>query len=161
VFTRTDCESLPADLRATVEIALLLDVLEHVPDPGSLVEDVRRILPALRALVITVPARPELWSDLDRRAGHRRRFRLAELSAVVIGAGYLVTDARYLFRLLYPAAWLGRWRPRSMHAPRRPGLHAVLGGLLVADARWLPAWLPGSSALCVARTARAVADRPA
>jgi len=156
VFARTTAEDLPAAVRSAVGVVLLLDVLEHLTDPVSMLAALGRTLPHVRAAIITVPARQELWSKLDERAGHHRRFQVTELSALVGDAGLVVMDARYLFRVLYPAAWLGRGRvrPRGIRPPGYPAVHAIAGRLLALEARVLPASVRGTSALCVARFPR-------
>jgi SAM-dependent methyltransferase len=156
VFARTAADDLPATVRAAIDVVLLLDVLEHLADPVPMLVALGRALPRVRAAIVTVPARQELWSALDERAGHHRRYRVTELSAVIGAAGLAVADARYLFRALYPMAWLARRRahPRVIRPPAYPGMHAVAGRLLALEARILPATVCGTSALCVARFTR-------
>lgn len=157
LFARTDMATLPADIRSRVSVVLLLDVIEHLADPSELFTRLLNRLPALRAVIVTVPARPELWSELDRRAGHHRRYTRETLAAVVEGAGFVVSDVRYMFRLLYPFAWLGRRRAhtRTVNAPAYTTVHAYAGRLLAADLHLWPASVPGTSVLCVARPERA------
>lgn len=155
LFGRTELDAVPPDIRARVDVALMLDVLEHAADPVALLARVVEALPRLRAVVITVPARQELWSELDRRAGHQQRFSIDGLRAVVEQAGCVASDVRYLFRLLYPFAWLSRHRARSVTPPARATLHALAGRLLAAEARMLPRGVPGTSVLCIARPMRA------
>lgn len=153
VFSRTPVEALPREVQARVDVVLLLDVLEHIEAPAVFLTGLMRTLPALHTAIITVPARRELWSALDTRAGHHCRYSLDELTGVVTDAGLAVQDARYLFRALYPAAWLGRTSRlrRTIAPPARAGLHDAIGNLLAAEAWLLPASWPGTSALCVAR----------
>jgi 2-polyprenyl-3-methyl-5-hydroxy-6-metoxy-1,4-benzoquinol methylase len=49
---------------------ILLDVLEHVPQPSHLVEDVLAHLRPGGLLLVNVPALPELTSTHDEAAGH-------------------------------------------------------------------------------------------
>lgn len=153
VLSRTDVEALPMDMRARVNVALLLDVIEHLPDPAAFLLRAKRALPRLETLIVTVPARAELWSELDRRAGHYRRFMLQDLMCLLRDVGFDVVDATYLFRMLYPVAWLTARRAHSrvVASPRYPRLHHVIGRVLAAERRLLPRTLPGTSALCVAR----------
>jgi SAM-dependent methyltransferase len=161
VFRRTTPDALPDDVRSAVDVVLLLDVLEHLPDPMPMLASLACTLPHARFAIITVPARPELWSALDRQAGHHRRYALKELSALVAVAGLTVIDVRYVFTALYPLAWLGRRRAsaRSIRPPDHPALHALAGRLLALEARVLPAAVPGTSALCVARFNRSLDRR--
>lgn len=152
VFGRTSVGELAPDVRARVDVALMLDVIEHTPDPVALLADVVAALPALRVVVLTVPARQELWSELDRQAGHQKRFARRDLREVVERAGLAVSDIRYLFRALYPFAWIGRRRAaRSVAVPAYPSLHAVAGWVLAMEQRIVPHAVPGTSVLCIAR----------
>ncbi|MFN7768222.1 MAG: class I SAM-dependent methyltransferase [Planctomycetaceae bacterium] len=51
---------------------LLLDVIEHLPDPVAFLQRLRESLPNVRRWVITVPAHPALWSK-NKFYGHPRR----------------------------------------------------------------------------------------
>lgn len=156
VFPRTDIGAIDPSILARVEVVLLLDVVEHLADPAALLARVRRMVPRLKAVIVTVPARPELWSDLDRRAGHHRRFRLDDLSALLVDSGFIVTEMTYLFRLLYPAAWLAArsTRSRVISSPAYPRIHRMVGQVLAAEGAFLPKRLPGTSALCIAQPRR-------
>lgn len=67
--TLEDVQLPPASLPAVG----LFDVLEHLRSPTSLVTEAHRVLQPDGILVITVPAGPWLWSDLDEALGHFRR----------------------------------------------------------------------------------------
>lgn len=57
------------------ELVLLLDVLEHLPNPREQLMDwVSRIENSETFFVITVPALPNLYSNHDRLLGHYRRY---------------------------------------------------------------------------------------
>jgi hypothetical protein len=68
VFNRTDFADLPAGQRCKFRGALLCDVIEHLPEPVAFLHKVREALPALEGLLVTVPARQELWSEWDRHS---------------------------------------------------------------------------------------------
>jgi SAM-dependent methyltransferase len=160
VLGHTPFDAVSDSALAGVEAVLLLDVLEHLADPEEILCGVRRRLPGLKGLVVTVPARQELWSELDRRAGHMRRYDRAALESLLVKTGFQVAESTYLFRLLYVPAMLSRHRSRgrAITAPSRLLIHDCLSRMLVADRRWLPASLPGTSLLCVARPATPEAD---
>jgi SAM-dependent methyltransferase len=156
IHTGRRFEDLEASQLANVDVVLLLDVIEHLSDPQPLLATIRDRLPNLRTLVVTVPARPELWSELDRYAGHCRRYRRAELSSTLTRAGYVVRESRHLFRLLYPGALAFTWRRhlrRRITSPRWPTLHAVAGRLLATERHLLPDAWPGTSLVCIASPA--------
>jgi hypothetical protein len=92
---RDVCE-LPA---ASVDCAILMDVLEHVADEQSFLSDLRRCLAHRGLAVVTVPAHPTLWSEHDVRLGHRRRYTSATLCSVLSRAGFDVNESFELYSL--------------------------------------------------------------
>ena len=145
-------QDLEPGVRATIDVLLFLDVIEHVPDDVALIEETLAAFPKCRAVMVTVPARPELWSDHDRHYGHYRRYTRRSLRRTLAGAGLEVAETRYVFRSLYAAAALirisGRQRNPVMNAPTGRALHRAAAAVLVAEDRILSALpLPGLSVL--------------
>src|SRR5262249_37896582 len=68
------CPALNQVPSASIDCAVLMDVLEHVDDDVGLLRAVGRILTAAGEAVVTVPAHAFLWSDHDVFLGHRRRY---------------------------------------------------------------------------------------
>lgn len=126
----TDADDLPETERSGVELALLPDVIEHLPEPGNFMRGLTATFPALRGIIVTVPARPELYSDYDRYYGHFRRYTPALVAAHFDDAGFDCLRWSYAFRGLYAAARIMQIAnmPRSTtrHAPRFKGLHKAL-----------------------------------
>jgi hypothetical protein len=155
VRTGCDARELPAAERARVANILLLDVLEHVADPASFLAQLRAAFPAARRMIVTVPARQELWSNYDEFYGHHRRYDLAALRALGEGDGWRTRRCDYAFHALYlPARLLcalGVPRGVRMRAPQGAAraLHAVFAACLYAEWRLMPRRLPGSSAMAV------------
>lgn len=69
----------------SLDMVLLMDVLEHVQDDRELLEDVLRKVKPGGYLLITVPAFPFLFSAHDRVRGHFRRYRRRQLHALLRG----------------------------------------------------------------------------
>ncbi|MEO8601011.1 MAG: methyltransferase domain-containing protein [bacterium] len=151
--------TLPADERSRFRTLLLLDVLEHLAAPVELLRQVVGAYPNVAHLVLTVPARQELWSNYDEYYGHQRRYDRAALRALCRDAGLRVRDCRYVFHSLYVALALQRLLLRGDRAlefapVRYRRLHQLIAGCLYADAQLVPgAWL-GTSVLAVAETGR-------
>jgi SAM-dependent methyltransferase len=152
---------VPAEIRASIRTVLLSDVIEHVENERHVLGECLERLPALEHIVLTVPARKELWSNYDRHYGHFRRYSLAGLEQAVSRDGSLrVLASGYFFHLLYVPAWLlasRDARPVSIDAPGKAAepLHRLLGWLLAAESRWLPASWPGTSAFALCAVQRA------
>jgi hypothetical protein len=159
VLPATDFRSLPESRRAAIEGVLLCDVLEHLEKPRDLLRAIVVSLPRLKQVLITVPARKELWSQWDVHFGHFRRYDLRGVAEEMAGGGLVVSVARYFFHALYAPmlASRGRRRDTTIAAPNAPTLHRWLGTAFVLEGRVVPAWVPGTSIIAVAR----VTGRPA
>ena len=73
-----------------------LNVLEHIDDDVAAMRDWGRVLTSGGRLVLYVPAFQVLFSDMDRKVGHFRRYSRASLVAKVEAAGYDVIASRYV-----------------------------------------------------------------
>ena len=57
-------------------------------------------------LLVLVPQGPHLYAGIDRTLGHRRRFRQADLSALLSEAGFVVERSHQLNKIGAAAWWL-------------------------------------------------------
>ena len=149
VWTNADATALESDFRKSVGIILLLDVLEHLPDPASFLSRLIGAFPALNGLVATVPARMELWTAWDDRYGHFLRYQRRQLAQLYERSGIETKTLRYFFQALYPPLFLAsrlNARPTSISAPRILWPHTILAKWFVLESA-LPGlgWIPGSS----------------
>ena len=81
------------------------DLLEHVDDPLTFIDDSLRPVAAPRtAVLVGVPAHPLLFSDHDRALGHFRRYRPGELLAQVRGWIDVVEHGPLFASLVAPRA---------------------------------------------------------
>ncbi len=151
VFAGTSADGLPGEMRMQCGTILLLDVLEHVDDAVTFLTALPASFPNASSLLLTAPARTELWSDYDEFYGHRRRFTLGAVQELACRTGLRLRKATYLFHALYPAAGmmtrLSRARPTRIEAPSGSMrmLHRMFARILVLDGLLFPAWLPGTS----------------
>jgi SAM-dependent methyltransferase len=86
----------------TFDLALMTDVLEHLDDPAGALRALHARLNAAGWLLLTVPALPQLWSAHDLTHHHRRRYRAAELRALLTDAGFGVRYLSYYNFVLLP-----------------------------------------------------------
>ncbi|HZV00785.1 MAG TPA: class I SAM-dependent methyltransferase [Planctomycetota bacterium] len=86
-----------------LDAAGLFDVLEHLDDPIAALASVRRALRPGGSVLLTVPARRELWTNVDLYSGHRLRYDRRGLLAVLRAAGLRPTRASYFMLPLVPA----------------------------------------------------------
>lgn len=157
----TDVFDLPLDQRTGYGVLALFDVLEHLEDPAGFLRRLLLHYPNAHTVIITVPARQELWTSFDEHYGHHRRYDLAMVRTLFATAGLTPVSVRYFFHTLYPAIAVNnllRGRKRNIRfAAPAPGLsstlNAAVAACFAAEAALLPGALPGSSIIAVARRA--------
>lgn len=154
VHLGTDACRLPLEFRQRIEVLLACDVIEHVADPVAFLRGLAVAFPNARHLVVTVPARREVWSNYDDYFGHFRRYDRAGLADELEQGGFRPLRLRYFFHALYGLMWvLGRLKvQRSVElqpSPRRR-LHRWMASVCRWEARMVPGRLWGSSLIAVA-----------
>jgi SAM-dependent methyltransferase len=125
-------EELPfAD--ASFDVVTCLDVVEHTPDDGATLAELRRVTRPGGLLLVTVPAYQALWSWHDEVNLHYRRYDSSSLRAVARKAGWeVVGDTHFNSVLLVPAAAV-RLAQRHRRARARSDLDltpSALNGVL-------------------------------
>jgi SAM-dependent methyltransferase len=86
------------------DLAVCLDVIEHLEDDHAALVELRRVIAPGGALLVTVPAYPWLWSSHDTINQHRRRYTRRSLLAAAEGAGWRAERVSYFNSLLLPVA---------------------------------------------------------
>lgn len=101
-----------------LDLALLFDVIEHVPVPGALLREIERRVRPGGWLVVTVPYNPHEWGVDDDFYGHLRRLSMRGIVSMLEQSGWSV------IRVLdpsFPTFWLIRrvylWTRRFMKLP--------------------------------------------
>jgi hypothetical protein len=155
-----DCFELPLAFREGISALMLLDVIEHLPDPAGFMSRLRDSFPNARFLLVTVPARKELWSNYDDYYGHFRRYDTDMLRGQFSDAGLRPLRVGYMFRALYPVMFLlsriaGK-RQIKQSTPSHIWAHRILARLFVWEYSLLPAGLPGTSVIGAASLAPGV-----
>ena len=83
-----------------------INVLEHLEDDRAALNQMASLLKTSGRLYLFVPARNELYSAMDRRVGHLRRYSRRQLESMVSRAGLKVEDCTYFDCLGYVASLL-------------------------------------------------------
>jgi SAM-dependent methyltransferase len=86
------------------ELAVSLDVIEHLEDDLTALREMRRTVAPGGALLVTVPAYQWLWSGHDEINHHHRRYTRRSLQHVAEQAGWRQARTTYFNSLLLPAA---------------------------------------------------------
>jgi SAM-dependent methyltransferase len=90
------------------DVAVSLDVIEHLEDDLAALRELRRTVAPGGALLLTVPAYQWLWSGHDEINHHHRRYTRRSLQRVAERAGWSQLRTTYFNSLLLPAAILLR-----------------------------------------------------
>lgn len=148
------------------DVVCLLDVLEHLKDDRTAMQEVARVLSPGGKVFITVPAYRFLWSSHDERAHHFRRYRRRELRALFSDAGLRPLQVSYYNFFLFPPIALvrlvtkisGDTDTRSDFARTPAFLNSLLGHIFGAERLLLRlVSLPfGVSLIAVAEKDRAI-----
>jgi SAM-dependent methyltransferase len=86
------------------DLAVSLDVIEHLDDDLAALRELRRVIAPGGALLVTVPAYQWLWSGHDEINHHRRRYTRRTLLDVAERAGWQQVRTSYFNFLLLPIA---------------------------------------------------------
>jgi 2-polyprenyl-3-methyl-5-hydroxy-6-metoxy-1,4-benzoquinol methylase len=142
---------------APYDLILMLDLLEHIPDPVVVLNRARELLTATGHVLITVPAFQALWTAHDELNHHVMRYSASTLRALIGRSGLAASHTEYLFQSLVVPKLLVRAkeaitgaRPTVPGVPSPPINSAVQAWFRAehAVANWMPF---GGSLLAVAR----------
>src|SRR5262245_59124540 len=86
-----------------------VNVLEHIEADATTLRCLRSKLRPGGKIFVYVPAFPRLWTSMDRRVGHVRRYERAGLRRLLTDAGFVVERLRYADSLGFFATVLYRW----------------------------------------------------
>lgn len=90
---------------SSFDVVLALDVLEHLDDDDTGLEQIMRLLRPGGLLVITVPALPSLWGGQDIVSEHRRRYTRRQFRALLTRHRLAYATITYFNTMLFaPAA---------------------------------------------------------
>jgi SAM-dependent methyltransferase len=111
--TLANITSVPDD---SVSFVFSLNVFEHIQDDSVALREIRQKLKPGGTLLIYVPAFACLWTSLDEKLCHHRRYTKKTLRHLVEQEGFAVEDARYADCLGFIAVLIFRALNRSASA---------------------------------------------
>jgi len=148
-----DAVELSYGERQRYDTILLLDVIEHISEPVIFLRNLANAFPNLSHIIVTVPARHELWSNYDEFYGHYRRYTPELLEALSTELRWRLNRKSYFFHSLYLPAWLlvKLKKNRKIHLKPPQGLHKLLHRLIayamITDYHLFPMSLVGTSVI--------------
>jgi 2-polyprenyl-3-methyl-5-hydroxy-6-metoxy-1,4-benzoquinol methylase len=123
------------DMGRRYSLILMLDVLEHLPDPVAALRHAVSLLDGDGVFVATVPAFMSLWTRHDELNHHFTRYDQASFRRLAEDAGLRIAESRYFFRWTAAAKIVTRVAealipgepaaPRVPPAPINRALHAL------------------------------------
>ncbi|OAV71615.1 bifunctional 3-demethylubiquinone-9 3-methyltransferase/ 2-octaprenyl-6-hydroxy phenol methylase [Bacteroidales bacterium Barb4] len=155
IRTYQKVEDLTSDYCSQFETILLLDVIEHLPDPAVFLRQLKYQFKNLKIIIITVPACMELFSNYDEFNGHFRRYDLEAVTRLAKNIDAELIWEAYFFHILYLLARLtlllfGK-RKLYMTTPNRliKWIHDFLAHCLYFDCLFFSKKWKGSSIISV------------
>jgi len=95
-------------------LILLLDVLEHIPEPAAALRRCMSVLKPGGTLLVTVPAFNLVWTNHDVINHHMTRYRRSTLFPLLQSAGFKIEDSAYWFQWTFPVKLAERWIERLL-----------------------------------------------
>ena len=99
---------------------VMLDVLEHIPDPVAALEKARNLLKPGGRILLTVPAFNLLWTRHDDFNHHVTRYTKKMMTVQAEQAGFKIDNQHYLYHWTFPAKLLVRLKERFSSAEPSP-----------------------------------------
>jgi len=156
IITGKDAFSMNTEFKNSFQTILLLDVIEHIEDPVQFIKELLKEYTTIKHIIITVPARKEIWSEYDVFFGHYRRYDLKMTASLMEEIGFEIIQNAYAFHILYPPAYLGALhllkRPVKVKIPnaRMKTVHNIMAESLLTEYTLMPKKSVGTSIVCVA-----------
>ena len=156
IMYNTDATTLPEETRSKFKTISLFDVIEHIEKPVEFIQLLSDKFRNVESLIITVPARQELWTNFDDYYGHFRRYTLESLQSELKQSGFRIKSCGYFFHSLYymirVSNMINKKRELKFDPPKGLSLiiHKFFGSLLFLESKLLPGKMLGSSVICVA-----------
>jgi glycosyltransferase involved in cell wall biosynthesis len=95
-----------AELEEQFDTVLMVNVLEHVSDPNTALQNIRSVLECGGRAVILVPQHPGLYGTLDTVLGHRERYTAKRLTDDLTENGFQVETVFDFNRCSVPGWWV-------------------------------------------------------
>jgi SAM-dependent methyltransferase len=102
------------------------DVLEHIEEDLTVLQQIHRSLKPDGLLLLTVPQHPWLWSKLDENACHIRRYTKQDLHKKLIFAGFQIIRSTSFVTSLLPCILFSRILQRG-----KPALSAAMAEIQI------------------------------
>jgi hypothetical protein len=151
LFLNQDALALDDSFRDSIEVILLLDVIEHIESDSAFLNSILKAFVNVKAVLIMVPARKEFWSNYDEYYGHHRRYDMQMTGDLGRGVKMRVEENTYFFHFIYLVALIlfrisGK-REIKASAPKgiMIAIHRLVAFMCYVEYLVMPRQVPGSS----------------
>jgi SAM-dependent methyltransferase len=154
-FLQMDARRIPA--REAFDLIGAFDVLEHIPEDTTVLQEVHTALVPGGGFLLAVPQHPTLWSQADVAARHVRRYRRGELERKLRAARFEILFSTSYASVVLPLMFASRSaapRAATCELAMHPMLNGILRRTLDAEVSLTLkglAWPAGGSRVVVAR----------
>lgn len=100
LIVQGDANKLPFKY-GSFDIAGLFDVIEHFQDDSTILRETANVVKKGGIIIVTVPARKELWSSFDEMSFHKRRYSKEMLKCIFRDVNLTPLLIEYMFMSLY------------------------------------------------------------
>ena len=141
----------PIKLHHSYDTIFCSNVFEHIQDDGKAMKNCFQTLKKNGKFLLFVPARPEIYGNLDKAMGHYRRYTKDDLSQNAKEAGFKIIKIKYVNFLGYFTWWL---RGRFSSTSNTDSLTAKIFDTLVVPILYLEKYIPipfGQSLILIAQ----------
>ena len=101
-------------------LVLMLDVLEHLPDPVAALRQAMKLLEPQGTFIATVPAFMLLWTNHDLLNHHFTRYTKQSFRKLAQSAGLKIEEERYLYHWTFPVKLGIRLAERTLRLEPKP-----------------------------------------
>jgi|APSaa5957512535_1039671.scaffolds.fasta_scaffold74553_2 SAM-dependent methyltransferase len=113
---------------ASRDVAILVNVLEHIEDDRWALIEIMKLLKPGGTLLLFVPALRILYSEFDRLVGHYRRYHRDEVGQLVSAVGFEIISNKYCDVLgVLPWLILNKYLGSTKLNPKLAGLYDYFG----------------------------------
>ena len=158
VITNTNPLSNNQKFNQKFNTIFLLEVLEHLNEPEKMLIDILNTYTNVKYIVVSVPARNEIFSNYDTKVGHIKRYDLNDIETLAGKTGMKVVYKTYIFHILYilTRLWLKlfKQRPTTVTAPKKNirKLHYAIAFFVSLESIVLPRNWYGTSIISILAT---------
>ncbi len=84
------------DIKNSIDCIISLNVLEHIEDDNAVIADFYNLLPKGGKLLLYLPASNIVWTDLDNKVNHKRRYQKKDLKKLLISNSFQIKQLYFV-----------------------------------------------------------------